>query len=151
MTKTEEKAVEMPSEKQSSKKWLFILIALIVVGALGYGYMTGMFDSAMSKPLNISLDEELSEEQVAEVIERVRDHITLPEGEDPLVATIINVEELRAEQAFYQNAENGDILLLFGQAGKAIIYSPSKDRLINVGPIQFDNTAPQEAEVPVSQ
>lgn len=151
MTKVEEKAVEMPSEKRSSKKWLFVLIAILVIGALGYGYAAGMFSSITSKPLDISLEEELTEEQVDEVIVRVREHIVLPEGEEPLVATIINVEELRAEQAFYQNAENGDILLLFGQAGKAIIYSPKKDKLINVGPIQFDDTAQQEAAVPVSQ
>lgn len=70
----------------------------------------------------------------------------LPE-EDPTIATITDAENLIQQQPFYAGAQNGDKLLIFPNAKKAIIYSEARDKLINVGPIYFNaNKAADESE-----
>ena len=63
--------------------------------------------------------------------------MTLPTGESPNVATIIDKDKLK-DQAFFNNAENGDKVLIYTKAQKAIIYRPSTNKIINVGPITLN-------------
>lgn len=70
-----------------------------------------------------------------ELLKRVGRLIILPKNETPAIATINNVEVLKKEQNFYTDAANGNILLLFLQSKKAIIYDRIKDQIVNVGPL----------------
>jgi len=69
--------------------------------------------------------------------------ILLPQDEDPLVATIQDVEALVKDAPFYSDAKNGDKLIVYKQ--KAIIYDPVSNRLVNVGPV-FIQAAPSSDE-----
>ncbi|MCU0660002.1 MAG: hypothetical protein MUD00_00045 [Candidatus Pacebacteria bacterium] len=40
---------------------------------------------------------------------------------------------------FFKGAQKGDKLVVFPTTGKAIIYSPERDIIVNVGPVTFDN------------
>lgn len=64
----------------------------------------------------------------------------LPEGETPVVGTITNASALSKTQPFFKDASDGDKVLVYSQAQKAILYSPSRGILINVGPIFSDTT-----------
>jgi hypothetical protein len=47
------------------------------------------------------------------------------------------------EQPFLAGSQNGDILMVYTGIGKAIVYSPARDLIVNVGPVQMGNpTAP---------
>lgn len=89
---------------------------------------------------------ELTDEEVSELVEQVRGLIFLPEDEIPLVATVVNAEALQAEQPFYQDVQNGDRLLIYGESLKAIIYRPSENQLVNVGPVQYNQEAQPSQE-----
>lgn len=64
--------------------------------------------------------------------------IDLPKGETPTIATVQDKTKLK-DQAFFANAQNGDKLLIYAQAKKAIIYRPAAHKVINVGPIALSD------------
>lgn len=68
-----------------------------------------------------------------EVIKALSRHILLPEGV-PQIAEIQDVEKVKATQAFFKNAENGDIVVVYDNAS-IFIYRPSKDIIIGAGDI----------------
>ena len=82
---------------------------------------------------------QVQQAQVQAIIAKVGKLIILPTGEDPVVATISDASTLMKEQAFYKGSENGDIVLVYQKAAKAIVYSPSRNLIVNVGPVVLQN------------
>jgi hypothetical protein len=70
-----------------------------------------------------------------EIVDRVRKLIVLDGSVEPTVAAIVNIEKLRATSEFYANAENGDYVIITPK--KAIIYSPVKNQIIDIVPIEM--------------
>lgn len=73
--------------------------------------------------------------------EKVGKLLTLPTDEQPTVATVQDKEKLK-DQPFFKDAQNGDKLLIYTKAQKAIIYREEGNKLINVGPVTLDTQAP---------
>lgn len=69
------------------------------------------------------------------VIARISKHVALPTGETPLVGTVTNAAALRSDQDFFAAVENGDVVVLYQKYQRAILYRPSRDILVNMGPI----------------
>ena len=69
------------------------------------------------------------------IVDKVRRHIMVPTDIDPTVATIVDVNTLKARNEFYKNAKNGDNLIV--TPTRAILYSPEKDIIIDVVPVQL--------------
>lgn len=76
---------------------------------------------------------------VAKIVAEVGKLIKLPEGEVPSIATISDIEKLK-EQPFFQNGKNGNILLVYNKASKAILYDPLEKRVIEVAPLSSATT-----------
>jgi hypothetical protein len=88
-------------------------------------------------------EQALKEQQEAElndIINKVGVLYTLPTDERPSLATVQDKEKLK-DQPFFTNAENGDKLLIYSAAKQAIIYRPSNNKIINVGPIAITQSA----------
>jgi len=66
----------------------------------------------------------------------------LPIDETPALATVTDKAKLTTK--FLQKAENGDKILIYQKAGRVIIYRPSIDRIIDVGPVQIAPLSPSE-------
>ena len=115
---------------------LAVIAGLAAAALYGYQYMQGSRDSG--EPVTLSEDGSLSVEETEKVLSRISELLVVPNDTNPLVATIINVEELQAQQLFYQNAKNGDILIIYPTVQKAIIYNPQENILVNVGPVILD-------------
>ncbi len=120
---------------------VIVLLLLIIAGGV---YM--LFFKGPSSTANVP-GEELTEEQIDSLVGRVGQLMMLPE-EEPLVATVEDFEQLRAEQAFYKDVQNGDKLLIFPQAAKAVIYNEAKNMIVNAGPIFVNDEAGAAAGVP---
>jgi hypothetical protein len=116
----------------SHKKIISILIIIIIV-LLGYAVYDKFFATTMPEG-------QLSEKQIKSLVVKVSKLINVPE-ELPVVATIIKAEELMVEQKFYTGSKDGDYLIVFPTAQKAMIYRKDEDKLINVGPIIVDQPA----------
>ena len=81
-----------------------------------------------------------------DVIKRVGQHIVLPD-ETPSVTTVENAGAL-SSQPFFASVKDGDKILIFQQAARIIIYRPSKNILVNVGPIVDDNATTPSTTTP---
>lgn len=117
-----------------------MLVAIVIAGWFGYDWYRSEreIERLSQKPTA----EKMSEDTAA-LLGKIKKHMVLPE-EDPTIATITDAENLTQQQPFYVGSQNGDKLLIFPNAKKAIIYSEARDKLINVGPIYFN--APKTAE-----
>lgn len=83
-----------------------------------------------------------SQEQVNAILQKVGALIQLPPGETPTMATINDAASAKKSQPFLANAQNGDVLIVYPNAAEALLYRPSTDKLIAVGPV--NNTGPQQ-------
>ncbi len=114
---------------------LTILILILFVGSsITAAYFYFQWKKAVTAPS--------AEEEIAEVIGVIGTYMELPEGETPTIATVLDKEKL-ADQAFFNNSENGDKVLIYTTAKKAILYRPSTKKVIEVAPIYFDDTQQQ--------
>ena len=88
---------------------------------------------------------QMQQAQVKDLIAKVGALIILPTGEEPVVATINDAAALIKDQVFYKGAKNGDVVLVYQKASKAIVYSPDRNVIVNVGPIFLQD---QQAQTP---
>lgn len=93
---------------------------LLVIIIIGYGK-------------NSDNDNKLS---TKDIIESVGKLMVLP-TEEPTIATVSDPESLKG-QPFFMNAKIGDKVLIYSTAGKAIIYRPSINKVIEIAPFYFD-------------
>ncbi|MFH0804490.1 MAG: hypothetical protein V1896_02725 [Candidatus Zambryskibacteria bacterium] len=77
--------------------------------------------------------------EIQKIMAEVGRLIVLPANEEPTVATISDAEKLR-DQPFFTNAKNGDKVLIYGKAGKAILYDPTVKIIVEVAPLNMSNT-----------
>lgn len=133
--KTKKESYSAGSAGKGSSLAVLLLVVLLVAAAGGFIWSFTKYKSAQKQVTHLSTQEgqlELAQQEIRGLVEKVSKHMILPEG-DPVVATIQDAEALKQQQKFYQDAENEDKLLIYKD--KAIIYSPGKDRIVNVGPV----------------
>lgn len=115
-------------EPKKKKRGGFIskLIFLIVLAALGYSQYELY---TLKSPV---YQQKAAEKQTQNLVKKISKLMVLPEG-TPQVVVVQDAETIKKQQLFFKNAENGDFVLLYTDT--AILYSPSKDKIVNVGPI----------------
>lgn len=112
----------------------FLIIFLFGVGATVY--------LARQKPeiLGLSKGQAQVQAEVDALVTEVGKLITLPSDEKPTVATITDVEKLK-DQPFFVNAQNGDKVLIYTNAKKAILYRSEEKKIIEVGAVNINQQA----------
>lgn len=131
------------------KVLFMILIPLVIGGGLIYAI-------ALKKPEFLGLPKGSAQAQVEveTLVAEVSGLIALPTDEKPTVATITDVEKIRT-QAFFKNAMNGDKVLIYTNAKKAILYRPTEKKVIEVGAVNINqqpnlSPSPSASPEPVS-
>ncbi len=122
--KTTQQEVLNPSQKKQAGL-LIAGAAVIVVGLL----LLFLLPSG-----DISKDGKITEREAQKVKTEVAKLINLPQ-EEPVMALVTNADQLIAEQPFYQGVTNGDVLIIYPQARKAVLFNPRTSKLVNVGPV----------------
>ena len=89
-----------------------------------------------------------SSEQAQALLSKVALLMQLPQGETPTMATIQDADRAKQGQPFLVNAQNGDVLIIYGSAAEAILYRPSTNKIINVGPVNTGTPAKTSAVTP---
>jgi hypothetical protein len=109
-----------------------VLIAAVILFAFG-GWVLSYYYYAQNQSLRKTPDQ-IVQEQAIKVTAEVAKLMQLPTDETPSVVTITDKTKV-ADQPFFKNAENGDALLVYSKNMEAIIYRPSINKIIQVGPI----------------
>lgn len=131
-TQVKETPAKIKNNGMIVKVVTYLLVAAVAAGIVYF--------IAQKRPSLIGLPKnglELQAETDALIIE-VGKLIVLPADEKPTVATITDVDKLK-DQPLFKNAKNGDKVLIYTTANKAILYRPSEKRIIEVGSVNIGN------------
>lgn len=149
--KTDTQGSEFRPKPRPRKRKLFsfrnLLIFLIVCGVVaGFVYLGNKYKEAQRDVERLSNPEEAVKQEALNLTNRVSQLVEVPAGQEPTIATVQDVTKLQG-QAFFKNAQNGDKVLIYAEAKKAILYRPSTDKIIEVAPINIgeNQTTVQEA------
>ena len=127
-----------PSFKSGKASFAVLaLVALVLIGGGTLGYKKYVALQAENKRL--ANPQAAAEDEARRIKSEVAQLIELP-NEDPTVATVVDIEKLK-NQPFFSSAQNGDRVLLFAQAKKAVLYRPSTGKIVEVAPINIGNGA----------
>jgi hypothetical protein len=117
-----------------------ILAAITIISLAVGGFGIYQYQKAQSELKNLKDNPQAqAQEEVKKLVEQVGKLIDLPKGEDPTVATITDASKLK-DQAFFKNAQNGDRVLIYSKAKKAILYRPSTNKVIEIAPVNLGQT-----------
>ena len=84
-------------------------------------------------PKNSEADQRKDLERTLQRVSRI---MVLPANEEPTLATVTDLSKLK-DQPFFANAQEGDKVLIYPRSLKAILYSPSKDKVIEVSSVNL--------------
>lgn len=148
------KSVAPVEETSSSKKgfpYKIFLIAAVVIAVISFLSITGILVYKTPYIQELLGKRSTDATDVASVVDEVSEVVLLPSDEEPTFATVSDVTKL-SDQEFFNNAENGDIVLIYEKAKKAFLYRPSVRQLIEIGPVttQEGEAAVAGAETSVS-
>jgi hypothetical protein len=118
------------SKKQ---KTILVMLGIIILILAGLYYRFNHSKASVEKR---------AQAETVRLVKEVRKIMILPETDVPAVFDVQDPTLLASQQAFFVGAEKGDKLLVYPQIGKAIIYSPKRQKIVNVGPVTFDQTKP---------
>jgi len=114
-------------------RWKTIAIITVCIVFAGVTYLVF---------LNISPKQNLSGKSELQLVEKeVGKHFILPKDEVPALATVTDKSKLTTP--FFKRTEDGDKILIYQKNKIAIIYRPSIDRIVSIGPVEFGTPSGQ--------
>lgn len=114
---------------KKGKIFLWIFVILLIGGlATGTWYFYDQYQKIKKNP------ELISKNEVEAITTAIGRFMNLPKDEQPTIATITDQEKLKT-QPFFKNSKNGDKVLIYTKVGKAILYRPSTNRIIEFAPL----------------
>ncbi|NTW26931.1 MAG: LytR C-terminal domain-containing protein [Candidatus Moranbacteria bacterium] len=131
--KTTKKSIGTTSEKKNSWGKKIASVGLLLV-VLGLGATSYYFYHKYKSVPSVETDE---------IIIKVGKLMELPSNEIPTLATVTDKEKMK-EQPFFAKSENGDKVLIYTKAQKAILYRPSLNKIVEV--MQLSISKPTDAK-----
>ncbi len=114
--------------REKFMKVIVPVVALAAVVIAGYLYM--QVRTLKQNP------QAVAQKEVADLVAKVSKLAVLPLDETPTVATVSDPEALK-DQVFFASAQKGDKVLIYAQAKKAILYSVTMNKIIDVAPLNI--------------
>ncbi len=79
-----------------------------------------------------------AKEDIKNLVDKLTKLVVLPDGEEPVVATVTDKDKLK-DQPVFAKADNGDKIVIYSKAQKAYIYRPTSNLLVDVIPVNIGN------------
>lgn len=122
------------------KKYLsltWVLVVLVLIGGLVSKELYRENRSLKKEVADLKSDPQLiAKEETKLLIAKLSKLVVLPEGEDPVVATVTDKEKLK-DQPIFANAENGDKLIIYSTAKKAYLYDETNNKVKDIIPVNL--------------
>lgn len=88
--------------------------------------------------------QEKDTKEITELTKVIGVFVELPEDETPTLATVTDREKL-SDQPFFRKAENGDKVLIYTNGGRAILYRPSTQKIVDMTTVNVSASVPSAA------
>jgi len=121
------------------KRTQFIIFGAIVV-LIAMAPSLYFYQKYQKAQLQITNPTAVAQQDAQVTIAAVAKLIILPTGETPTVAVVQDITKLR-DQTFFAHAKNGDKVLIYTIAKKAILYRPSINKIIDVAPVNLGSSS----------
>lgn len=121
---------------------LLIIILLAIIGITGTIFFYNKYQQFKNDSTTVA------QQETKMLVQDIGKITILPNGEDPTVATVTDSTKL-TDQIFFKDTQNGDKILVYTVAKKAILYRPSANKIINIAP--FDINSGSDADNSVSK
>ena len=128
----------MSKDPLSSHQSLIVVLAILAAGGIivsVYFYVQYQHSQQLLK--NPTLAGQI---EATDVVNRVSLLMELPKNEQPTIATVSDYKQLK-DQSFFTNAVNGDKVLIYTKAKKAILYDPKMNKIVEVAPVNLGAAA----------
>ena len=122
--------------KKMSLKKIIAIIVIVAIIAIAAKYIMKM---------GAGDDVAQQQEETVALLQQIGSRMMLPD-EQPIVATVNEAAKLISEQAFYAGVQDGDKLVIFPRSQKAVLYSPSREIIVNAGPFIINNSTGANSE-----
>lgn len=135
---------DKPSGGVSGVRLLFEAVLILLVIILGLWAWTLYTDrnNLKAQVVKLNANPQIAVQKQSEIlIDKVGALIDLPKNETPTIASVSDATAAKKQSAFFNNAQNGDKVLMYVKAGEAILYRPSTNKIILVAPLTFNNNA----------
>lgn len=119
-------------------------LVLLACGAIGYLTYDRLRLQRQVNDLSQAAPQQPVDE-TAQLTGKIEALIELPTDETPTVATVTDVSKVQ-DKPFFTRAQNGDKVLLYAKSGKALLYRPSSNKLIEVSTLNLETG--QQAATP---
>ncbi len=127
----------IPKRKNPKGFKALILLAILIAAVAASVYLFQQWQQTKKELDSLKKNpNQIAQNQVKAVVAKVGKFIALPEKEDPTLATINDISKLK-DQPFFAKAQNGDQILIYTNARKAYLYSPTQDKLLDVAPLNI--------------
>jgi hypothetical protein len=124
------------------KNLLLIAAALLLIIFLAVYFLLAYRNNQADPNLAI-------QKETKALTDRIGHFMELPAGEQPTLATVTDQDKLKG-QDFFAHAQNGDKLLVYPIARKAILYRPSIGKVIEVSNLISDGANQSEPSADIS-
>lgn len=121
----------MINSDKMQKIIIAVLVGLVVVLIGLTYYFRDQFQTIKKDP------QKITQQETQSLVEKISRLMVVPEGEDPIIATVMDPELLK-DQPFFAKAKKGDRVLIYSKARRAILYDPAADKILEVAPINTE-------------
>lgn len=123
-----------------------ILFIVLLGGAAFFGYQYFILQKQFQN--SPAATQKAAQEEARKLVAEVGKLMVLPNNELPTVATVTDINKLK-DQVFFQQAKNGNKVLIFTNAKLAILYDPQIHKIVNVGPVNIGTQPNQPTQAKI--
>jgi hypothetical protein len=136
----------------SPKKYLLLAALVILIGA--GGYFAYDYYQTQKELENFQSDTDLlAIKEKNDLLKKLSNIAELPNNEEPTIATVADAFRLRG-QKFFEQAKNGDKVIIYKEAQRAILYRPETGKIVESAPVNIqdlENTVSRKESSQTSQ
>lgn len=154
-TATPVSSIPATSRRNKSRKSFMKFINLVLlVSVIFLGYLYYQKKNELQFIKDPRAQAELAKKEAEEIVKKLEKIVVLPATDElPELLTINDATLAIKEQPNLEGVVNGDKILLYAKVGKAYIYSPSRNIIVNILPValqrpQIQPTVQQPATQP---
>ncbi|MBI1863442.1 hypothetical protein HYS00_04980, partial [Candidatus Microgenomates bacterium] len=128
------------SNKRSTLQEGNIIIGLLIGAVLALIPSYYFYNKYQVTAKLLKNPQQAARQEVESTVAKLGQLMVLPKDETPTIATVTDRNKLK-EQPFFAKAENGDKVILYIKAKKAILFREKANKIIEVAPINIQKQA----------